>query len=152
MFTDVSPMVTDVYPMVAEESSVANPQKVAKIDENIRKMQKRWVGNTVFADELPDSSVLSVVIDVIGSHRWHQLTIGYYRLLSVALVMYPIHFRQLPVAKSASVIRENQQPKKRPESSRIFIGFGRSLSVPGLQFYHFYQSQFTGKTVKIIYQ
>jgi hypothetical protein len=34
-------MGTDVYPMVAEESSVANPQKVAKIDENIRKMQKK---------------------------------------------------------------------------------------------------------------
>jgi hypothetical protein len=33
-------MMTDVDPMVAEESSVANPQKVAKIDENIRKMQK----------------------------------------------------------------------------------------------------------------
>jgi hypothetical protein len=27
------PMVTNVYPMVAEESSVAKPQKVAKIDE-----------------------------------------------------------------------------------------------------------------------
>ncbi len=60
-------MVTDVYPMVAAESSVANPQKVAKIDENIRKMQKNWLA--VFAEELPDSSVLSVVIDVIGSHR-----------------------------------------------------------------------------------
>jgi hypothetical protein len=58
-------MVTDVYPMVAEESSVANPQKVAKIDENIRKMQKIWVGNTVFAKELPDSLVLSVVIGAI---------------------------------------------------------------------------------------
>jgi hypothetical protein len=43
--------ITDVYPMLAEESSVANPQKVAKIDENIRKMQKRWVGNTAFAEE-----------------------------------------------------------------------------------------------------
>ncbi len=51
MFTDVYPMVIDVYPMVAEESSVANPQKVAKIDENIRKMQKIWVGNTVFAED-----------------------------------------------------------------------------------------------------
>ncbi len=58
-------MVTDVYPMVAEESSVANPQKVAKIDENIRRMQKIWVGNTVFAKELPDSLVLSVVIGAI---------------------------------------------------------------------------------------
>ena len=60
-------MVTDVYPMVAEESSVANPQKVAKIDENIRKMQKIWVGNTVFAKELPDSLVLSVKSVVIGA-------------------------------------------------------------------------------------
>jgi hypothetical protein len=67
-------MVTDIYPMVAEESSVVNPQKVAKIDENFRKMQK-----DVFAKELPDSSVLSVIIDVIGSHRlsieycrWHR--------------------------------------------------------------------------------
>jgi hypothetical protein len=34
-------MVTDIYAMVAEESSVANPQKVAKIDENIRKMQTK---------------------------------------------------------------------------------------------------------------
>jgi hypothetical protein len=33
-------MVTDVYPMVAKESSVANPQKVAKLDEKIRKMEK----------------------------------------------------------------------------------------------------------------
>jgi hypothetical protein len=56
-------MVTDIFPMVVEESSVANPQKVAKIDENIRKMQKKLVGNTVFAKELPDSSVF---IDVIG--------------------------------------------------------------------------------------
>ena len=51
MVTDVYPMVTNVYPMVAEESSVANTQKVTKIDENIRKMQKRWVGDTVFAEE-----------------------------------------------------------------------------------------------------
>jgi hypothetical protein len=51
MVTDVYPMVTDVYPMVAKESSVANTQKVTKIDENIRKMQKRWVGDTVFAEE-----------------------------------------------------------------------------------------------------
>ena len=70
-------MVTDVYPMVAVESSVANPQKFAKIDENIRKMQKNWLA--VFAEELPDSSVLSVVIDVIGSHRCHRQIIGYYR-------------------------------------------------------------------------
>jgi hypothetical protein len=40
MVTDVYPMVNDVNPMLAKESSVANPQKVAKIDENIRKKQK----------------------------------------------------------------------------------------------------------------
>ncbi len=39
MVTNVLLMVTDVCPMVAEESGVANPQKVAKIDE-------KWVGNT----------------------------------------------------------------------------------------------------------
>jgi hypothetical protein len=66
MVTDIYPMVTDVYPMVAKESSVANPQKVGKIYENIRKMQKRWVGNTAFANELPDSSVLSVKSVVIS--------------------------------------------------------------------------------------
>ncbi len=32
--TDVLPMMIDVYPIVAKESSGANPQKVAKIDEN----------------------------------------------------------------------------------------------------------------------
>jgi hypothetical protein len=31
MLVDVYLMVTNVYPMVAEEYSVANPQKVAKI-------------------------------------------------------------------------------------------------------------------------
>jgi hypothetical protein len=34
--TDVYLMLTNVYLMVAKESSVANPQKVAKIDEKIR--------------------------------------------------------------------------------------------------------------------
>jgi hypothetical protein len=29
-------MVTDVYPMVAEESIVANPQKVVKIDMKMK--------------------------------------------------------------------------------------------------------------------
>jgi hypothetical protein len=46
MLTDVYPMVTDVNPMLAEESTVANLQKVAKIDENIRNFLKNWVGNT----------------------------------------------------------------------------------------------------------
>jgi hypothetical protein len=42
---DVLLMVTDVYPMVAEEYSVANPQKVGKIDEKIRKKIKKWNKN-----------------------------------------------------------------------------------------------------------
>ncbi len=67
-------MVTNVYPMVAEESSVANPQKVAKIDENIRKMQKKLVGNTVFAKELPDSSVHRLII---GYYQWHRCETRY---------------------------------------------------------------------------
>jgi hypothetical protein len=33
-------MFTQRGPMVAEESSVANPQKVAQINEKIRKMEK----------------------------------------------------------------------------------------------------------------
>jgi hypothetical protein len=33
MLANVCLMVINVYPMVAKESSVANPQKVAKIDE-----------------------------------------------------------------------------------------------------------------------
>jgi hypothetical protein len=52
--------------MVAKESSVANPNKVAKIDENIRKMQAK-LGNTAFVNELPDLSVLLVKSVVIGA-------------------------------------------------------------------------------------
>ena len=53
MLTDVYPMLTNVYPTVAEESSVANPQKVANIDVKIRKAEQNWVGNTVL--DLTDS-------------------------------------------------------------------------------------------------
>jgi hypothetical protein len=56
MVTDVYPIETDVYPIVVEESSIVKPQKVAKINQNIRKMQKRWVGKTTFAKELPDGN------------------------------------------------------------------------------------------------
>jgi hypothetical protein len=52
----ILPMVTNVYPMLAEEFSGANPLKVEKLMKN----GKRWVGNTAFAGELPDSSVLLV--------------------------------------------------------------------------------------------
>ncbi len=61
MVIDVYPMVTDVNPIEAEESSVANPQKVAKIDEK----SEKWVGNTAFVDELPVSLVLSGTIGCI---------------------------------------------------------------------------------------
>jgi hypothetical protein len=37
MLANVHPMVTNVYLMVVKESSVANPQKVAKIDEKSEK-------------------------------------------------------------------------------------------------------------------
>jgi hypothetical protein len=37
MLADVYPIVTNVYPMVAKESSIANPQKVAKMDEKSEK-------------------------------------------------------------------------------------------------------------------
>jgi hypothetical protein len=41
-------------------SSVANPQKVAKIDEKIRKTEKNGLATLLFVNELPDTSVLSV--------------------------------------------------------------------------------------------
>ncbi len=99
MVTNIYLIVTDVYPMVAEESSIANPPKIAKIDENIRKMQKskKMIGNTAFAEELPNSSVLLVKLVVIGASTD-------YSVLSVASVMYPIHFRS-PTAKLSSLTR-----------------------------------------------
>ncbi len=65
MVTNVYPMVTDVYPMVAKESSVANPQKVAKlmkISENTKKMGWQHCicqGITRF-------------LSIFGSHRCHR--------------------------------------------------------------------------------
>jgi hypothetical protein len=40
MLANVYPMMTNVYPMVVEGSSVANPQKVVKIDEKSEKSNK----------------------------------------------------------------------------------------------------------------
>ena len=97
-------------------------KNIAKIDENIRKMQKKLVDNTVFAEELPDSSVF---IDVIGSHWCHRLIIGYYRCET----RYIAGHRG---AKLASATRGHRHPTKGAESSRIVIGFDRSPSVPGL--------------------
>ena len=52
---NVLQMVTNIYPMVADESRFANPQKVEKIDEKISKMKQKLFGNTALADELPNS-------------------------------------------------------------------------------------------------
>jgi hypothetical protein len=57
-------MGTDVYPIVAEESSVANPQKVAKIDENIRKMQKNGWQHCICPG-------ITRFLGIIGIHRCH---------------------------------------------------------------------------------
>ncbi len=75
MVTNILPMLIYVYIMLAEESSVANPLEVAKIDEKWKKMG--W--QQAFADELPDSSVLSVKFIesvVIGAIDWLSGTIG----------------------------------------------------------------------------
>jgi hypothetical protein len=40
MLANVCPMVINVYQMVAKESSVADPQKVAKTDEKSEKWKK----------------------------------------------------------------------------------------------------------------
>jgi hypothetical protein len=61
--------------MVAEESSVANIQNVAKIDEKIRKMEQTWVGNIALGFKqlmiypIPQlTSVISATIGYIGYH------------------------------------------------------------------------------------
>ncbi len=52
------------------------PSKSCKNWWKYQKNAKKLVGNTVFAEELPDSSVLSVFIDVIGVIDWLSGTIG----------------------------------------------------------------------------
>jgi hypothetical protein len=58
-------MGTDVYPMVAEISSVANPQKVAKINENIRKMEKIGWQHCICQG-------ITRFLGIIGIHRCHR--------------------------------------------------------------------------------
>jgi hypothetical protein len=124
MVTNIYPMVTNVYLMVAEESSVANPHKVAKIDEKIRKMQKRWVGNTAFADELPYSSVLSVKFI-----EW--VVMGAIDLLSGTIVGIGVVPDKLSVTDSKVSIGNLMTPVT---GSRVSIELycHRSPSVPGL--------------------
>jgi hypothetical protein len=114
--------------MLAEESSVANPQKIAKIDENIRKIQKIWVGNTGLADEWPNSSVLSMKSVIIGAIDWLSGGIS-------GIGEVPNTFRS-PKAKSALVTRWHWQLTEKAESSCIVIGFNWSPSVPGLESPH----------------
>jgi hypothetical protein len=65
MFTDVLPMVIDVYPMVAEESSVANPQKVAKIDEISEKCKQIGWQHCICRG-------ITRFLGIIGIHRCHR--------------------------------------------------------------------------------
>ncbi len=51
--TDVLPMVTNIYPMVAEESSVANPQKVSNIDEKSEKWNKHELATLLLPMNYP---------------------------------------------------------------------------------------------------
>jgi hypothetical protein len=78
--TDVLPMVTDVFPMVVKESSIANPQKVAKIYEKMRKIEQTLVGNTVLdlkqLMNYPIPRLTLGISDTIGSIGYHRLSIG----------------------------------------------------------------------------
>jgi hypothetical protein len=96
MVTDVYPMVTDVYLTVAKKSSVANPQKIAKIDEKSDKWNKNEVAilhyrrlkqpmnYPIFWLILVTSATISSIGYnwlTIGKHRWHTdaylMHIGY---------------------------------------------------------------------------
>ena len=71
MVTDVYPMVTDVYLTVAKESSVANPQKIAKIVKISKKCKKYGLATLYLPRNYPIpryyrySSMSSVVISFI---------------------------------------------------------------------------------------
>ena len=64
MLADVYQMVTNVYPMVAEASSVANPQKMKKIS----KMEQTLVGNTAL-----DLQPMNYLIPQLTSVIWATL-------------------------------------------------------------------------------
>ncbi len=118
MVTNVNSMVTNVFPMLAEESNVANPQKFVKISKNFQKCKNiGWQhcicqGITWFLS----------IIGEISSHRCHGLTIGYYRWHQWGTQYIFGHWQQ----------SQHQQPTKKAESSCIVIGFDQSPSVPGL--------------------
>ncbi len=121
MVTDVYPMGTDVYLMVTDGSrgiQCCQPLKSCKNWWKYQKNGKRWVGNTAFANELPDSLVVLVPLTD-------------YRVTSMASVWYPIYCRS-PTAKLASVTQWHRQPTEKSESSRIVIGCHRSPNIPGL--------------------
>jgi hypothetical protein len=75
-------MVTNFYPMVAEESSVANPQKVAKIDKKSEKrtnMSWQHCLRLKLPMNYPIPRLTSVISDTIGSIGYHWLSIGKHR-------------------------------------------------------------------------
>jgi hypothetical protein len=69
--------------MVAKEFSVANPQKVVKIDKKIRKIEQTWVGNTALDLKQPMNypipRLTSVILDTISSIGYHRLSFGKHR-------------------------------------------------------------------------
>jgi hypothetical protein len=134
MVADVFPMVTNIYLMVAEESSVANPHQVGKIDEKIRNVEQKLFGNTALANELPNFLANIGHISTINSIGFHRLTIIKHRKTLLALVGYPMHFRSL-VGKLASATRCYRYQIPNFKLSQIVISCHQSPNVPGLVTY-----------------
>jgi hypothetical protein len=92
-----------VYPILAKESSVANPQKVAKIDKKTRKVFTKFSWQHCFILQqpmnYPNPRVTLVTLSSIDYHRLPSATIGYrqlplatinyHRLVSVSIVGIP---------------------------------------------------------------
>jgi hypothetical protein len=63
--------------MVDQESSVANPQKVSKIDEKIRKMEKDGLATLLLPINYPILGIIGEIYQM-SRHRCHRLIIGYH--------------------------------------------------------------------------
>ena len=67
MVTNVLLTVTNILPMMTDVSQEIEYCQPTNSCKNGRKMEQRWVGNTAFANELPDSLVLSVTFfELVG--------------------------------------------------------------------------------------
>jgi hypothetical protein len=67
MVTNVLLMVTNILPMMTDVSQEIEYCQPTNSCKNGRKMEQRWVGNTAFANELPDSLVVLVkFIELVG--------------------------------------------------------------------------------------